>query len=241
MNAAPALKVFVVDDDRDTTECMQLLLRHLGHEVRTVNDGRSAIEQAPQFRPDLMLVDLAMPHFDGLAVARGVRQQPELFDTTLVCLSGYADKAHQDLAFEAGFDECLTKPLPAQGLQELIGRVRVRIAETNQLAEQARIVAAETQELTKKSRASMHEYRTWRASKSELIDTCLQSSGEYTVASLSIRLQADELRSWLRHHGCRVGPLFDHRDQQKVAFFAYAGRDAVHSLLDRHPRCQFGQ
>ena len=118
MNAAPApsLKVFVVDDDRDTTDCMQLLLCHMGHEVRTVNDGGSAIEQAPQFRPDLMLVDLAMPHIDGLAVARGVRQRPELRNTSLVCLSGYGDKAHFDLAFEAGFDECLTKPLPADGL-----------------------------------------------------------------------------------------------------------------------------
>ncbi|HJT30424.1 MAG TPA: response regulator [Pirellulales bacterium] len=237
MNATSALKVLVVDDDRDTTECMQLLLKHLGHDVRTANDGRLALEQAPQFRPDLMLVDLAMPHFDGLAVARGVRQRPELHTTSLVCLSGYGDKAHQDLAFEAGFDECLLKPLPAGDLQELLRRVRDRIDAALELAEQARAVAAETHELTKRSRGSMETYRTWRASKVDRIDARTETSGQYEIVSAPNRLQADELRSWLRHHDCRVGPLFD-RPDARVAFFAYASRERVLPILARHPSCQ---
>lgn len=237
MNAAPALKVLVVDDDRDTTDCMQLLLRHMGHDVRTANDGRSAIEQAPEFHPDLMLVDLAMPHFDGLAVARGIRQRPELLNISLVCLSGYGDKAHQDLALEAGFDECLVKPLPADGLKKVIERVRGRIAETSQLAEQALAVAAVTHKLSNKARASVNAYRTWRASKGDLIATSLEASGEYTIVSLSDRLQADELRRWLRHHGCRVGPLSD-EPAARVAFVAYERRDEVRLHLEEHPRCQ---
>ncbi len=236
MNAAPALKVFVVDDDRDTTECMRLLLRHLGHEVHTANDGRAAIEQAPEFRPDLMLVDLAMPHFDGLAVARGIRQQPELFDTTLVCLTGYGDKSHQDLAFEAGFNECLVKPLPADGLQSLIDRVRDRIVKTSQLAEQARAVAAETRQKSQESRDSVAQYRLWRASKGDRIVVSTQSSGEYEIVISPNRLLAEEIRSWLRHQDCRVGPLFD-QPGNKAAFFAYAQRAWVHSILERHPRC----
>lgn len=237
MNATSALKVLVVDDDRDTTECMQLLLRHLGHDVRTANDGRLALEQAPQFRPDLMLVDLAMPHFDGLAVARGVRRRPELKTTALVCLSGYGDKAHQELAFQAGFDECLLKPLPAGDLQSLLVRVRNRIAAALELAEQARTIAAETHELTKRSRGSMETYRAWRASKVDQIDARTETSGHYEIVSAPNRLQADELRSWLRHHDCRVGPLFD-RSEGRMAFMAYARREEVHSLLNRHPRCQ---
>lgn len=237
MNATSALKVLVVDDDRDTTECMQLLLRHLGHEVRTANDGRSAIEQAPVFCPDLMLVDLAMPHFDGLAVARGVRQRPELQTTSLVCLSGYGDKAHQDLAFEAGFDECLLKPLPAGDLQQLLARVRSRIAAALELAEQARAVVAQSHERSIKARNSIEHYRTWRASKGDQIDARSETSGQYEIVSAPNRLQADDLRSWLRHHDCRVGPLFDQADA-RVAFYAYAPRERVLPLLSHHPRCQ---
>lgn len=237
MNAAPALKVFVVDDDRDTTDCMQWLLRHMGHEVRTANDGRSAVEQAPVFRPDLMLVDLAMPNFDGLAVARGIRQRPELFNISLICLSGYGDKAHQDLAREAGFDECLIKPLPADGLKDLVERVRGRIAEAAQRAERARAVAAETQELNKKARASVDAHRARRASKSDPIATTLEASGEYTIVSVPDRPQADELRHWLRHHGCRVGPLSDEL-AARVEFVAYERRDEVRLHLEDHPRCQ---
>lgn len=237
MNATSALKVLVVDDDRDTTDCMHLLLKHMGHEVRTANDGRSAMEQAPHFHPDLMLVDLAMPHFDGLAVARGIRQQPELQNTSLVCLSGYGDKAHQDLAFEAGFDECLIKPLPVGDLQELLVRVRNRIAAALELAERARAVAAETRERTKNARASVEGYRAWRASKVDQIDARTETSGQYEIVSAPNRLQAEELRSWLRHHDCRVGPLFDQPDA-RAAFYAYAPRERVLPLLARHPRCQ---
>lgn len=237
MNAAPALKVLVVDDDRDTTECMQLLLKHLGHDVRTANDGRSAVEQAPHFRPDLMLVDLAMPHFDGLAVARGVRLRPELRDISLVCLSGYADKAHQELALQAGFDECMAKPLPFDDLQAVLTRVRGRIAATALRAEQARAAAAETQALNKKARASLHEYRAWRASRTDLITAHVETSGKYEIVTAPNRLQADELRSWLRHQGCRVGPLFEQPDS-KTAFYAYALHDEVLAFLARHPRCQ---
>jgi CheY-like chemotaxis protein len=106
------MRVFVVDDDCATTECMSLLLKHWGHDVHVANHGSVAIEEAPRFKPDVMLVDLAMPVVDGLTVARRIREMPELVTTSLVALTGWSDTSHRQQALEAGFEECLTKPLP---------------------------------------------------------------------------------------------------------------------------------
>ena len=154
MVAAP-MRVLVVDDDADTTECMSLLLKHYGHEVRVANRGVSAIEQAPIFRPDLMLVDLAMPQVDGLTVARQVRLRPELANISLVAVTGYVDPAHRQQALDAGFDECLAKPLPLDQLLQLLARVRARIDASRQRAAQAAEAAAAARQLAKGSRQAL--------------------------------------------------------------------------------------
>ena len=115
--------------------------------------------------------------------------------------------------------------------------MRERIARTSQLAEQARAVAAETREKIQQSRTSVAQYRLWRVSKGDQIVVSLEASGEYATISSSDRLQADELRRWLRHHGCRVGPL-SNEPAARVAFVAYQRRDEVRMQLERHPRCR---
>ena len=119
MLASP-MRVFVVDDDEDTTQALSMLLKLHGYEVRCATCGTKAVEQAPDFKPDVMLLDLAMPKFDGLAVARQLRQMPDLLGMSLVAVTGYADTLHRRQALEAGFDECLTKPLPIKQLLELL-------------------------------------------------------------------------------------------------------------------------
>ena len=149
------LRVFVVDDDQDTTESMRLLLKHWGHEVHVANDGFFAVEQAPNVKPDLMLVDLAMPKFDGLAVARRLRSEPALAEMPLVALTGYADPPHRQQALDAGFDECLIKPLPADDLLGLLDRVRTRIAASAELAKRTLEIAAKSRQQNQRSRQSL--------------------------------------------------------------------------------------
>ncbi|HEV7223279.1 MAG TPA: response regulator [Pirellulales bacterium] len=151
------LRVFVVDDDQDTTESMRLLLKHWGHEVHVANDGFFAVEQAPHVKPDLMLVDLAMPKFDGLAVARRLRSEPALAEMPLVALTGYADLPHRQQALEAGFDECLVKPLPADDLLGLLDRVRTRIAASADLARRTLEIAAQSRQQNQLSRRGLDE------------------------------------------------------------------------------------
>lgn len=235
MVAAP-LRVFVVDDDADTTECVGLLLKHYGHEVRVANRGEAAIEQAPAFRPDVMLVDLAMPRTDGLTVARQLRLRSELANMSLVAVTGYGDPAHRQQAIDAGFDECLLKPVPLDQLLALLSRVRERIEASRQRATQAAEAAAAARRLAKSSRQGL-------AAADRPIEDALpaavlhiRKSGISEVISLDNENVAVQLRQWLRERGCRVGPVF-YQSPGKCAFFAYSRRQ-MRALLAAHPQFQ---
>jgi CheY-like chemotaxis protein len=239
MVAAP-MRVFVVDDDADTTECMSLLLKHYGHEVRVANRGWTAIEQAPVFKPDLMLVDLAMPQVDGLAVARQLRSRPELASMALVAVTGYADAAHRQQALEAGFDECLVKPLPLNNLLELLVRVRERVAASQQRAAQAVETAAESRRRTQESRSVLADQAN-RPLDGQMPSAVIhiRKSGISEIITLEDRGAAEHLRGWLRERGCRVGPVFEPEPGQ-AAFFTYS-RQQMRALLAAHPKLEINE
>lgn len=230
MNAAlaPPMRVFLVDDDRDTTECMSLLFKLWGHEVHVANEGKLAIEQAAFVKPDLMLIDLAMPIVDGLQVARAVRQYDALASMSLIAVSGYADTRHQQEALDAGFDECLVKPLPADDILALLARVRERIAATKQRAALSTEMVAISQE---KQARSLAPLSTSSAVLPEAIPALITKSGISDVVSLSDRGAAERLRHWLRQRGCRVGPVFEPKPGE-FAFFNYSRRQMRLALRD---------
>jgi CheY-like chemotaxis protein len=116
-------RVLVVEDNRDIAESLALLLTHSGHEVRTVHDGRSALDAAREFRPHVVLLDIGLPELDGYEVARRLRQFPELVGARLVALTGYGQPAERRRAMEAGFDVHLVKPVDLLALKELLDRM----------------------------------------------------------------------------------------------------------------------
>jgi DNA-binding response OmpR family regulator len=222
------MRVFVVDDDRDTTECMRLLFQLWGHDVRVANDGATAIEQAPLILPDLMMVDLAMPLVDGLQVARRIRQFAELARTSLVAVSGYGDLRHQKEALAAGFDECLLKPLPAAELLSLVDRVRARIEATRDRAYLSAEAVATSQARKAKAAASL---QTPLPVTSGPVLVRLHKSGISDVVSLNDRGAAERLRHWLSQRGCRVGPVYESKPGE-FAFFNYSRRQLRQALRD---------
>jgi len=70
------LRVLVVDDDRDGADTLGLLVEELGNQVHVTYAGTSALDVATVFRPDLMLIDLAMPDMDGCRLVTRFRQMP---------------------------------------------------------------------------------------------------------------------------------------------------------------------
>lgn len=117
--ALPKRRVLVVDDNVDAADALAELLRDYGHDVRAAHDGPSAIEQAAIHRPDIVLLDIGMPGFDGYEVARRMRRELGL-KATLVALTGYGEARHRRLSRDAGFDQHVTKPVDIRKLEKLL-------------------------------------------------------------------------------------------------------------------------
>ena len=117
------LRVLVVDDDRNTTETMRILLQVWGHEVVTAGDGPAALKAADAFRPDVVLLDLGLGGpTDGLAVAWQIRRQG-VARPVLVCVSGYGGEDDRRRSRAAGCDHHLLKPADPDELRHLLQAV----------------------------------------------------------------------------------------------------------------------
>jgi PAS domain S-box-containing protein len=116
--SAGGRRVLVVDDNRDAAGSLATLVGALGHEVREVYSGASALEAVPSFRPDLIVLDVGMPDMDGYETARRIRQIPGGRAARIVAASGYGGDA--GAAREAGMDDYLVKPLQLEKLQQVL-------------------------------------------------------------------------------------------------------------------------
>jgi two-component system CheB/CheR fusion protein len=111
-----ALRILLLDDDRDTLESLALLLKMGRHEVYTSSDGAAALEMASRVRPDVAFLDIGLPGMSGYEVARRLRQLPELTGIVLVALTGYGQEQDRLSSREAGFDYHLVKPVEPRDL-----------------------------------------------------------------------------------------------------------------------------
>ena len=113
--------IIIVEDNADVRELLRLRLRKLGHSVEAANDGPDGVKRIVESRPDLALVDIGLPGFDGYEVAARVRS--ELGDgVVLVAVSGFGQPEDKRKAFDAGFDEHLTKPADVRDIEDLLSR-----------------------------------------------------------------------------------------------------------------------
>jgi CheY-like chemotaxis protein len=112
----------VVDDNRDSAESMAMLLRLFGNDVRTVQDGRLALEVAAAYHPDVVLLDIGLPGLDGLEVCRRLRARNDESQPLIVALTGYGMEEDRRRSQEAGFDSHMVKPVDLETLQELLSR-----------------------------------------------------------------------------------------------------------------------
>jgi DNA-binding response OmpR family regulator len=112
--------VLVVDDNADAATMLKLLLEMKGHEVRTAHDASTALAEAHQYRPDIMLLDIGLPGMNGFEVARRLRSQPDLTGLVLVALTGYGQENDRRLSREVGFDHHLVKPVDITALDAIL-------------------------------------------------------------------------------------------------------------------------
>jgi CheY-like chemotaxis protein len=121
--AAPAVprRILVADDNVDSANSLGMLLKIIGHDVRTARDGNEALTVAADFRPDVMLLDIGMPGMDGYELARRVREQPWGKSAMLIAVTGWGQDQDRQRSRDAGFDQHLVKPVELEALEKLLG------------------------------------------------------------------------------------------------------------------------
>ncbi len=124
--AGRSLRVLIVDDNADAASSLAMLLKIAGHQCRTAHDGPAALETAPEYRPDVVLLDIGLPGLNGYEVAKRLRRGAAFKNLTLIALTGYGSDADRRLSEEAGFDHHLVKPVGAREVQRLLGKVAER-------------------------------------------------------------------------------------------------------------------
>jgi CheY-like chemotaxis protein len=106
----------VIEDNRDGRESLRQLLEALGHMVRVAANGPEGVRLALEFEPDLAIIDLGLPGFDGFEVARRLRRTLGQ-SVRLIANTGYDSPSFRHEAECAGFDEYTVKPALALELR----------------------------------------------------------------------------------------------------------------------------
>lgn len=129
------MRILLIDDNVDSNDALETLLLLNGHDVRTATDGTTALQQAREFKPQLILCDLGLPGMDGYEVIKRLhqqlREQADAPRPVIAALTGYAQTEDLKRSREAGFDHHLVKPIDADALQELIVELAQKFGEAD--------------------------------------------------------------------------------------------------------------
>lgn len=114
----PETRVLVVDDEKPLRDFVRRNLEVRGYHVQVAANGLEALALFHAQAFDLIILDLMMPHMDGLETARRIRQSSIV---PIIVLTALGEESDKIAAFEMGADDYLTKPF---GVEELLARVR---------------------------------------------------------------------------------------------------------------------
>lgn len=121
-NTVRAREVLVVDDNADAAQTLAVLLEKWGHRVHVAHNGPDAVRAARAHRPDTVFMDIRLPGEDGVQVAQQLREEAGLERAFLVGITGYDPADALERPQESGFQRLLTKPVPAEALQEVLSQ-----------------------------------------------------------------------------------------------------------------------
>jgi CheY-like chemotaxis protein len=119
----PPKRILLVDDYPDALEIWGLYLRTQGYEVETAEDGLSAVEQAHQLAPDIIVLDLELPGITGYEAAIRLRDSAATRNIPLIAATGYSHMKQLDQARRSGFDSVIVKPCEPSALVAEIERL----------------------------------------------------------------------------------------------------------------------
>jgi len=118
-----ALQVLIVDDNVDAAQILALYVETLGHRATVWHSPGKALEDAARLRPDLCVLDIGLPEFDGHELAARLRRLPGMDTLPLVAVSGYGQPRDRARALAAGFDRHFVKPVRGEDIQDVLNGV----------------------------------------------------------------------------------------------------------------------
>jgi CheY-like chemotaxis protein len=124
--SASMRRVLIVDDNKAAADLLSMVVKSLGNEVRTANNGEEALTVASEFCPDVIFMDLGMPHMNGYEAASQIRTTTWGGEIVLVALTGWGQEEDRRRTKEAGFDFHLVKPAEPIAIQEVLKQVKQR-------------------------------------------------------------------------------------------------------------------
>jgi len=116
-----AKRILVVEDNADNMTLIVDVLKSMGYEVLQAGNGEEGLATAASARPDLILMDLSLPHMNGWTAATRLKQDTDLQHIPVIALTAHAMEGDRERALEAGCDDYITKPI---NLPELAAKLQ---------------------------------------------------------------------------------------------------------------------
>ncbi|NET56555.1 MAG: hybrid sensor histidine kinase/response regulator [Symploca sp. SIO2E6] len=168
-------RVLIVDDSPDNLFLVQTILVEEGYEISLATDGVAALETIEQTLPDLVLLDVMMPHMDGFEVTKRIRENPKLPFIPILLITAY-DKPSAVKGLDMGADDFIRKPVE---VEELLARVR-SLLRLKQSVDERDQIARQREDFV--SRLT-HDLRTPLVAADRMLDLLLQGAlGELSPA-----------------------------------------------------------
>jgi CheY-like chemotaxis protein len=120
MNETSSLKILLVDDHQVACKSTGLLLEMAGHEVRLAFDGRSALEIARVFSPEVLILDIALPDIGGYELLSQLKGFKQLANAKFIALTGYEEETARRSDLGVDFHHFLRKPVDTSHLRDLL-------------------------------------------------------------------------------------------------------------------------
>lgn len=114
-------KIGIIEDEKNISDMIKYNLEKEGYQVFTAYDGTEGLALVEKESLDLLLLDIMLPHIDGLEICKRVRQKME---TPIIIISAKADEFDKVLALELGADDYVTKPF---SMREVMARIKARL------------------------------------------------------------------------------------------------------------------
>ena len=128
-----AYKILLVDDEPDILEIIAYSLESAGYKIYKANNGLEAIKIAEKITPDLIIMDLMMPHMNGIDACDQIRKSNNLNDVIITFLSARGEDFSKIAGFEAGADDYITKPIKPK---VLLSKVKALLRRKNSQQDQ---------------------------------------------------------------------------------------------------------